>query len=201
MPSLPPWREVLSLSKSFMNHFFKTHHSPRELSRVLTLCLILFTGLIITLALLSCVLLLIFDLFQPFLHHLVHAPVSAAPLLLIGLASLSFQMVIHPKPLDFLKALIVSSAFILWGVDQLLPVGRIATMPGDVVIVLFIVDLGWMMIDRFTHQGWLKRGPLEDTARPIKPIHLRAFEDSTAEDTTSNQVCSCCDRPKERFCC
>ncbi len=148
--------------------------------------LILFTGLVTTLALLSCVLLLVFDLFQPFLRFLTHAPVSAVPLLLIGLASLSFQLVIRPKLLAFLKSLLVSSAFILWGVDQLLPAGRVATMLGDVVIVLYIVDLGWLMIHQLTHQGLLKQGPLED---------------SSGEDISTNQVCSGCDRQKEHSCC
>jgi hypothetical protein len=185
VPSLPAWREVLTLFSSSMNHFFKTHHSPRRFLHVLTPGLILFTGLVVTLALLGCVLLLVFDLFQPFLHFLTHAPVSAAPLLLIGLASLSFQLVIRPKLLYFLKSLIVSSAFILWGVDQLLPAGRIATMLGDVVIMLYIVDLSWMMIEHLTHQGWLKQTPQEDTTRPVQ----------------ASQLCSDCERLKEHSCC
>ncbi len=158
-----------------------SHHSPRRLSHVLKRCLILFIALIITLALLSGVLLLTFDFFQPFLHNLVHAPISAAPLLLIGLAFLSFQLLIRPKPLELLKAFIVSAAFILWGVVQLLPVGWIATMLGDVVIVLYVVDLGWMMLDRLTHQGWLKQTlpaavthPLQTT--PLPPPNWKGIE-------------------------
>jgi hypothetical protein len=190
-----------------MNHFFKTHHLPRRLLHVLIPGLILFTGLVTTLALFSCVLLLAFDLFQPFLHFLTHAPVSAVPLLLIGLASLSFQMVIRPKLLDFLKSLLVSSAFILRGVDQLLPAGWVATMLGDVVIVLYIVDLGWVMIDQLIHQGWPKQVPLEDIAHPVQvlPPTLVVWEgvEEGKEDTStnSNQICSGCNRLKEPSCC
>jgi hypothetical protein len=79
---------------------------------------------------------------------LLHAPVSAAPLLLIGATYLGFQLLMQPKPLDLFKALIVSSAFLLWGIDQLLPPSWFATTLGDVVIVLYVVDLGWMMADR-----------------------------------------------------
>ena len=79
---------------------------------------------------------------------LSHAPVSAAPLFLIGAASLAFVLLTRPKPLDLFKALIVSSAFILWGVDQLLPASWLATTLGDVVIVLYVIDLGWMIVDR-----------------------------------------------------
>ena len=62
-------------------------------------------------ALAAGVLLLLSDVFSmPFLH----APVSAAPLLLIGASYLGFQMLMRPKLLDLCKALIVSAAFLLW---------------------------------------------------------------------------------------
>jgi hypothetical protein len=96
-------------------------------------------------ALLAGILLLTSDVFATILRH---APTSAAPLLLIGATYLAFQALIRPKPLDLFKALIVSSAFILWGIDQLLPAGRFATTLGDMVIVLYVIDLGWMVIDR-----------------------------------------------------
>jgi hypothetical protein len=104
-----------------------------------------FSWSVAVLALLAAILLLVSDFF---LTHWLHAPVSAAPLLLIGTAYLGFQVITQPQPLDLFKALLVSSAFILWGIDQLLPTGWLATTLGDVVIVLYVVDLGWMMIDR-----------------------------------------------------
>jgi hypothetical protein len=89
---------------------------------------------------------LLFDDFVPEkLAFLPHAPISAAPLLLIGAASLGFQAISRPNLLDLFKALIVSLAFIFWGIDQMLPAGRLATSLGDIVIVLYVIDLGWMM--------------------------------------------------------
>jgi hypothetical protein len=67
---------------------------------------------------------------------------------LIGAASLGFQALTRLKLLDFFKALIVSTAFLLWGIDQLLIPGWFATTLGDVVITLYVLDLGWMVIDR-----------------------------------------------------
>jgi hypothetical protein len=110
----------------------------------------LFTWGVVVLALAAGVLLLTRDVFLTILSH---APVSAAPLLLIGAAYLGFQVILRPKPLDLFKALIVSSAFILWGVDQLLPGGWVATTLGDVVITLYVLDLGWMMIDRLKQRN------------------------------------------------
>jgi len=83
-----------------------------------------------------------------FLRFLPHASLSAAPLLLIGAAYLGFQALTRPKLLDFCKALIVSCAFLLWGIDQLLVPGWFATTLGDLVITLYVLDLGWMVIDR-----------------------------------------------------
>jgi hypothetical protein len=103
---------------------------------------------IIVLALLSGVVLLLSDVVStPFSH----TPVSASPLLLIGVAYLIFQLLTRPKPLDLFKACIVSLAFILWGVDQLLPSGWFATLLGDIVITLYVIDLGWMMLERLRH--------------------------------------------------
>ena len=83
-----------------------------------------------------------------FLRFLPHASLSAAPLLLIGVAYLGFQALTRPKLFVFCKALIVSCAFLLWGIDQLLVPGWFATTLGDVVITLYVLDLGWMVIHR-----------------------------------------------------
>src|SRR5258708_9288737 len=101
----------------------------------------LFTWGVVVLALAAGVLLLTRDVF---LTALSHAPVSAAPLLLIGAAYLGFQVLLRPKPLDLFKALIVSSAFILWGVDQLLPGEWVATTLGDVFIPFYGLVLVWL---------------------------------------------------------
>lgn len=104
-------------------------------------------ALVIVLAFASGATLLLND-FRGSGNPLAHAPISALPLLLIGLASLGFQLIVRPGWLDLGKALIVSVAFLLWGIDQLLPSSWLATTIGDVVIVLYVIDLGWTMLDR-----------------------------------------------------
>jgi hypothetical protein len=111
---------------------------------------------LIILALGSGLVLLVTDALHdlwPIFNPLAHAPTSALPLLLIGLAALGFQAIIRPALLDLLKAMIVSAAFILWGIDQMLPAGRMATTLGDLVIVLYVIDLGWMMADRLQQRS------------------------------------------------
>lgn len=104
----------------------------------------LIIGLLIIVALLAGAGLLLRDLLPSF-AIVPHVPISAAPLLLIGVASLSFQVLMRPKLLDLCRALLVSLAFILWGIDQMLPPGWQATTLGDVVIVLYVIDLAWTM--------------------------------------------------------
>jgi len=89
---------------------------------------------------------------------------DSAPLLFIGAASAGFQALLRPKPLDLFKALIVSLAFILWGVDQLLPSGRVATTLGDVVITLYVIDLAWVTIDRLKQRNHRDK---EETVREM----------------------------------
>jgi hypothetical protein len=121
----------------------------------------LFSWCIIILALLAGILLLTSDfLFTSW----PHAPISAAPLLLIGAAYLGFQVLTRPQPLDLFKAFIVSAAFILWGIDQLLPTSWPAMTLGDIVIVLYVIDLGWMMIDRLKQKEQIMRRKCEEYA-------------------------------------
>ncbi len=141
-----------------MNNFLKkitsVSLSPRKQKLSLPHIILYFcTWTIVGLAFVTGIFLLISDMITT---HLSHMPLSAAPLLLVGTAYLTFQVLIRAQFLDLFKALIVSCAFILWGVDQLLPSGWFATTLGDIVIVLYVIDLGWMMMDRLKQQ-WQSR--------------------------------------------
>jgi hypothetical protein len=71
-----------------------------------------------------------------------HAPLSALPLLLVGGAYIALQGLLRPAPLELLKRLMLGSAFLLWGIVQLMPPGVLATQLGDLVIALYVLDLG-----------------------------------------------------------
>jgi hypothetical protein len=133
-----------------------------------------FTWAIVVLAFIAGTFLLVSDLFT---SHLYHVPLSAAPLLLIGAAYLAFQVLIRAQFLDLCKALIVSSAFILWGIDQLLPLGWFATTLGDIVIVLYVIDLGWMMMGRLKQQ-WQSQHPQPEKLAYVNTVPLPALDKS-----------------------
>jgi hypothetical protein len=71
-----------------------------------------------------------------------HAPLSAMPLLLIGSAYIGLQALLRPVGMELLKRLMLGSAFLLWGIVQLMPPSVVATDLGDLVIALYVLDLG-----------------------------------------------------------
>lgn len=101
-----------------------------------------------TVAVLACVSAIILLAIDVIPAPFSHAPLSAAPLILIGVAYLVFQGWTRPNFIDLLKALIVCTAFILWGIDQMLPAGWVAMTIGDIVITLYVFDLCWNIFDR-----------------------------------------------------
>jgi hypothetical protein len=71
-----------------------------------------------------------------------HLPLSALPLLLAGSSYLILQTILRPQPLELLKRLMLGAAFLLWGVVQLMPASNLAVELGNLVIALYVVDLG-----------------------------------------------------------
>ena len=71
------------------------------------------------------------------------ALISAAPLLLIGISFLIVQPILRPRLAELLKNVLLAGTFLLWGVIQLMPQNSLAPRLGNVVIVLYVVDLAW----------------------------------------------------------
>lgn len=104
-------------------------------------------------AVLSSILLLLLDTFPHFIP-LRHAEGSAAPLLFIGAAYILLQPMARPRPVELLKRLLLGSAFILWGIVQLLPPSNTSAVLGDVVIVLYVVDLSLIIRTHLQREDW-----------------------------------------------
>jgi len=79
---------------------------------------------------------------------------SAIPLICIGSSYALLQFTIPRTLVEFCLSLAVSLAFILWGVEQFIPVPRIASVVDDVVVFLFVLDLSIVI-----------RGQLKQTLR------------------------------------
>jgi hypothetical protein len=74
------------------------------------------------------------------------AAISAAPLLLVGVSFLLVQPVIRPRSAELVKNLLLAATFLLWGVIQLMPQNEISRRLGNVVVVLYVLDLAWVVL-------------------------------------------------------
>ena len=60
----------------------------------------------------------------------------------MGGSAATFEAYLAERTL--LKRLLLAATFVIWAVDQLLPLGRFATLIGDVVIAAYVLDLFWL---------------------------------------------------------
>ncbi len=72
--------------------------------------------------------------------------ISAAPLLLVGVAFLALQPVLRPRPSELLKNVLLALTFLLWGGLQFLPQNSLSMWLENLVIVLYVVDLAWVIL-------------------------------------------------------
>jgi hypothetical protein len=98
-------------------------------------------GALVLLAVAASVVALVLDVAPVSFSEAAHSAVSPAPLFLIGAAFIALQVWLRPGLASLVKRGMVALAFVLWGVDQLLPPGGLAITLGDIVVALFVVDL------------------------------------------------------------
>jgi hypothetical protein len=87
-----------------------------------------------------------------------HDVLGALPLVLIALAYLAYQFIHRPAPLELVKAIMLSVAFLFWAANQLWPDIPLATLFNDVAIALFVLDVFLVII------GWPASVPDESFA-------------------------------------
>jgi hypothetical protein len=93
-------------------------------------------------SLLSSLLLIVQDAVPVLTGFVSHAWLAASALLLAGTACIGMASAVRAHPKDVILRLSLGSAFILWGIQQLLHETRVSALLGDIVILLFVVDLG-----------------------------------------------------------
>ena len=81
----------------------------------------------------------------PFIPPELHAYLSSLPLAMAGAGYAILQFRVRPPRGMLWKRLVLAATFMLWAIDQLLPVGRLATFIGDVVIAAYVLDLYWLI--------------------------------------------------------
>jgi hypothetical protein len=93
-------------------------------------------------SLLSSLLLLVQDVAPVLIGSVRHSWLAASALLLAGAACLGLASAVRAQKKDLFLRLSLGAAFILWGIQQLLPESAVSVLFGDIVIILFVVDIG-----------------------------------------------------------
>ena len=83
---------------------------------------------------------------------------SAVPLILIGIAFAALQCVVSRTRAQMVLGFLVALAFILWGAEQFVPNPAIVSFMDDLVVFLFVLDLGIVIY------GHLKPGTHANTS-------------------------------------
>jgi hypothetical protein len=91
-------------------------------------------------SLLSGLLLLMQDVAPGLIAFVRHRWLAASALVLAGTACFGLVSSVRARARDVIMRLSLGSAFILWGIQQLLPESGVSALLGDIVIVLFVVD-------------------------------------------------------------
>jgi hypothetical protein len=101
-----------------------------------------------SIALLSLVVLVAWDVGPSLFPARAHDLLGAFPLALIAFAYLAHQAVLRPGRKDMVKAILLAVAFLFWAANQLWPELPQATLFNDLAIALFVLDVFLTMI------GW-----------------------------------------------
>jgi hypothetical protein len=89
------------------------------------------------------------DIRHGFDYDLDHQRLGSLPFIFIGISFITFQLCL-PGPLkERIKGLLLGVAFALWGSEIFLPKGNWLTVLDNLVIAIFIVDLGLIVVGHF----------------------------------------------------
>jgi peptidoglycan/LPS O-acetylase OafA/YrhL len=108
--------------------------------------------------LISVGVLLAWDLNPTFFPAKAHNFLGALPLAMIAIAYLFYQSVRRPAAKEFVKAIMLAAAFLLWAANQFWPDLPQATLFNDLAIALFVLDVFLVII------GWPTTSPDESFA-------------------------------------
>jgi hypothetical protein len=105
-------------------------------------------GILAGAALAALVGLCVSDSFQGFRFTAQHVHYGALALILIGASYVALQVGESRPWAERLKGAALGAAFLMWGVEQLLPPSRIVTIMDFLVISIFVVDLNLIIRDQ-----------------------------------------------------
>lgn len=100
-------------------------------------------------ALASMLTVLITDALNTLAPTAMHRRAGAFSLMLIGSSFVALQISLRRSSAEKFKSILLGIAFFLWGAGQFLPPGRFSTAADTAVMVIFVVDLSFIILEHF----------------------------------------------------
>jgi len=88
------------------------------------------------------------DAYSHFQDTAFHRKAGDWSFLLVGLSYIALQFKTKQGVGETIKKLLLGGGFTLWGTEQFLPQGRLSTAVDTAVIVIFVVDLGLVIVQQ-----------------------------------------------------
>lgn len=112
------------------------------------------SSVLLGLACATAVLVIMMRVVHYFREDLIDWPLkSAVPLMLAGAACASLQFAVPRTRTQVALGLMVSAAFILWGIEQYIVDRTLASFIDDVVVFLFVVDASLLIWGQLKTSG------------------------------------------------
>jgi hypothetical protein len=115
-----------------------------------------------------------------------HAGLSSAPLLLVAGALTVNSIFDRPRGFSLAMRFITVTAFLAWGVSQLLPNSGVGTNLDDIAILLFVIDAGVFVVshrlpDEESGKAPLSRGRVQQAMPPRAPVPSTSDPDEAVD--------------------
>lgn len=105
------------------------------------------SGILFMSSLAAMLALLISDAWNGLAFTTIHRQAGALSLMLIGSSYIALQFSCRRTRLEKVKAVLLGTAFLFWGSVQFLSPGKWVTVMDSAVIVIFVVDLGLIIVE------------------------------------------------------
>ena len=106
------------------------------------------SALLLISALAGMATLLVFDALNRLRLTSFHQQAGALSFMLIGASYISLQLSTGRRWREIFKGVLLGTGFFLWGCEQFVPPGPLVTVMDSLVVVIFVSDLGLIIVDR-----------------------------------------------------
>ena len=106
------------------------------------------SALLLISALAGMATLLVFDALNQLRLTSFHQQAGALSFMLIGASYISLQLSTGRRWRELIKGVLLGIGFFLWGCEQFVPPGPLVTVMDSLVVVIFVSDLGLIIVDR-----------------------------------------------------